>query len=409
MTPADFETLLKLKMGLDAASVGVQAIDAAVRSRIKACGLDDSDAYWALLQESQAELQELIEAVVVPETWFFRGIEAFAALVELVEKRWRPANPGGRLRLLSLPCSTGEEPYSIAMALLDAGLPEELFQIDAVDISARSLERAREGIYGRNSFRGQDLSFRDRYFEPAERGYRLSDPVRRRVRFLQGNLLDDALPAAAYDFVFCRNVLIYFDRSSQDRAVHMLDRLLKPNGTLFIGTSEGNLLMSHGYASAQFPLAFAFERKPSAPRAVSHAIQRSAPKQHPSQPPHRARSVRPAARLAEPPKPQAVPEPADVLDEISRLADQGALQEAMRRCQEWMRTAPPSARAYYLMGLIQDASGKLDEACRSYRKALYLEPDHREALVHLALLLEQQGDAGARQFHQRARRLGEIA
>jgi chemotaxis protein methyltransferase WspC len=78
------------------------------------------------------------------------------------------------LRILSLPCSTGEEPYSIAMALLDAGIPGDRFRVDAIDISARALERARAAVYGDNAFRGQPLDFRDRYFTPsARRPYQL--------------------------------------------------------------------------------------------------------------------------------------------------------------------------------------------------------------------------------------------
>jgi chemotaxis protein methyltransferase WspC len=104
--------------------------------------------------------------------------------------------------------------------------------------------------------------------------------------------------------------------------------------------------------------------------------------------------------------PQAKVAPQDSLDEISQLADQGRLQEAMRRCEDAMRVAP-SARVFYLMGLIHDANGNLTEAEQYYRKALYLEPGHHEAIIHLAFLKEQQGDlAGARQLHQRAKRVG---
>ncbi|MGT2492949.1 CheR family methyltransferase [Cupriavidus basilensis] len=85
------------------------------------------------------------------------------------------------------PCSTGEEPYSIVMALLDAGVPEQRFQVDAVDISARSLERARIGQYGSNSFRGSPLDFRDRHFTASAGGYTLKASVRAKVRLLRGN------------------------------------------------------------------------------------------------------------------------------------------------------------------------------------------------------------------------------
>ena len=104
--------------------------------------------------------------MVVTETWFFREKQPFAALVRLVIEEWLPAHPTGRLRLLSVPCSSGEEPYSMAMALMDAGFPAARFEISAVDISARALAFAQRAIYGRNSFRGADLDFRTRHFRP---------------------------------------------------------------------------------------------------------------------------------------------------------------------------------------------------------------------------------------------------
>src|ERR1700674_835338 len=153
MIYVEFENLLKRTIGLDAASIGSSAIKRAVQVRAAACNLKDPKAYWRFLCTSKAELQELVEAVIVPETWFFRDGEAFLAMARLAHEEWLPRHARA-LRLLSLPCSTGEEPYSMAMALLDGGFPVDRFRVDAVDVSTRALEHARHGIYGKNSFRG---------------------------------------------------------------------------------------------------------------------------------------------------------------------------------------------------------------------------------------------------------------
>jgi chemotaxis protein methyltransferase WspC len=406
MILAEFEDLLQRTMGLDAASVGSPVIERAVQQRQDACALPDVSAYWEHVRTSAAELQELIEGVVVPETWFYRDPEAFAALGRLVFEDWLHTHADGVLRLLSLPCSTGEEPYSMAMTLLDAGFPADRFRIDAVDISARALAQARRAVYGKNSFRGGSLEFRDRHFTAQAHGWRLAEAVRRQVHFQQGNLCDDALlpDPAVYDIIFCRNVLIYFDRTTQDRAIALLTRLLTAKGCCFVGPSETGLLMNHAFASAQVPLAFAFRK--------SGAVSREPP--HPAVRPARlAPSARPAAASAFPPRrrppaPAAAPPPAEMepdLDETVRLADQGRLAEAARQCEEHLRSHGPSARAFYLLALVRDATGQDAEASAFYRKAIYLDPHHHEALVHLACLLEKQGDtAGAKVLQIRARR-----
>ncbi len=149
--------------------------------------------------------------MIVPETWFFRYPESFATLAKLATKRLAELNNMRALRILSLPCSTGEEPYSIAMALLDAGLKPHQFKVDGMDVSPLSVDKARRALYGKNSFRGQDIAFRDRHFIPENDGYRLSARVLEQVRLQVGNLLDPTLLAnePPYDFVFCRNLLIY--------------------------------------------------------------------------------------------------------------------------------------------------------------------------------------------------------
>ncbi|WP_143179239.1 CheR family methyltransferase, partial [Pseudomonas aeruginosa] len=235
-----FERLLKSRIGLDASSVGSAVIERAVRQRMSGLALHDEDEYWMRLNGSPGEVQTLIEAVVVPETWFFRYPESFTTLARLAFERLPSLGGGRALRILSLPCSTGEEPYSIVMALLDAGLSEYLFEVDALDVSARVIERASLGVYGRNSFRGDELGFRDRHFSEVADGYQLAEQVRRKVRFRCGNLLDPGLLAgeAPYDFVFCRNLLIYFDRPTQSEVVEVLKRLLRPDGAMFIGPAE---------------------------------------------------------------------------------------------------------------------------------------------------------------------------
>lgn len=257
-----FFDFLKERIGLDVASVGAAIIERAVRQRTTLSQAAHADEYWQLLQGSRDEQQALIEAVIVPETWFFRYPESFATLGKLARQRLAELNNMRALRILSLPCSTGEEPYSIAMALLDAGLKPHQFKVDGMDISPLSVDKARRAVYGKNSFRGQDLQFRDRHFMPEQDGHRVNEYVREQVRWQVGNVLDPTLLASepAFDFVFCRNLLIYFDQSTQKQVFEVLKRLTHVDGVLFIGPAEGSLLGRLGMRSIGIPQSFAFSR-----------------------------------------------------------------------------------------------------------------------------------------------------
>lgn len=417
MNLAVFENLLKQGMGLDAASIGSSAVERAVRVRMAALGWDDAAAYAEEVRSSEAELQELIETIVVPETWFLRDREAFTALARLVYEEWVRTHPDGVLRVLSVPCSTGEEPYSIALTLLDAGLPPARFRVDAIDISQHALARAARAIYGKNSFRGADVEFRARHFSPAGALWQLRENVRQQVSFTRGNLLDPALLAGreGYDVIFCRNLLIYFDRPTQDRAVAGLSRLLTAEGLLFVGPSETGLLLSHGFDSVKVPLAFAFRRgvaRPAETAAGPLVAKRLASAAKPPVSPRAAavpRPARPVARTAGP-APVPAPAPASPLAEIARLADQGNLAEAATRCTEFLRTSTRSTKAWYLLGVVRDAAGQHEEAAELFRKVVYLDPEHHEALMHLAYLAERKGDvAAAKLLRTRARRAADRA
>ncbi|QVQ27766.1 CheR family methyltransferase [Achromobacter deleyi] len=415
-----FSGLLKRKMGLDSGSIGQAAVERAVRHRMHAAGVDDEQDYLMRVQASPVEMQQLIEAVIVPETWFFRYPESQAAMAELARERLFAAGSEHRvLRVLSVPCSSGEEPYSIAMALLDAGVPAQRFLVDAVDISVRMVQFAQCGVYGRNSFRGDDLAFRDRHFSETPDGHRLADQVRERVRFQSGNLFDPGLLAgvAGYDFVFCRNLLIYFDMATQERAVQVLRRFTREDGVIFVGPAETSLLTGRRLPSVPIARSFAFRARPAAAPVDAPASPPAyRPIVHGWTPPRRPAPQAPAARLPlphaaiadAPPMPggDASGQAAQAsLRHIAALADQGKVQDAMAQCRVHIETHGASAEALHLQGLLLDAAGNARQAQAAYRKALYLDPTHREALLHLAALIASDGDhEGARRLQARAAR-----
>jgi len=396
------ENLLRSSIGLHAATIGSSVVEYTIRSRMARLGLSCHDAYLALLRNSPAEWNNLVETMVVTETWFFREKQPFAALVRLVVEEWLAAHPTETLRLLSVPCASGEEPYSMAMALLDAGLPAARFQIDAVDISARALAFAQRGVFGRNSFRGADLDFRNRYFASSKTGYLLNPAVRKLVHFQRGNILahDCLAGTAVYDFVFCRNLLIYFDRPTQAETLTKLQRLLVPHGVLFTSAAELPLALEHGFASVDMPRSFAGRKIEARPRTAN---------------------PRPAALASSPPvdaargaPSNAPPHPAraDIsfgafgnLARARELAVQGRFDEAAELCHSHLRGSGVSAEAFYILGLVQDATGADAEAGEFYRKALYLEPNHLDALQRWALLSERNGQRDhARRLRLRAER-----
>jgi len=412
MALTEIELLLRQTIGLDAASVGLPLIERAVQQRQAACGLKDMTAYLARLRSSASELQELIEAVVVSETWFFRDPEAFAALGQYVLQEWLPGRTAGQFRVLSIPCATGEEAYTLAMTLDGIGLPADCFQIEAIDISEQALARARKAVYGRNSFRGRNLDFRDRYFEAGAHGYHVAHAIRRQVVFQQANLLGpDFLPGSPiFHAIFCRNLLIYLDPPAQARAIETLKRLLAPDGLFFVGPAEAALMLNHDLVSARRPLAFAFRKAPPKPAAHKKPLQ----VKKKIAPPH---IPVPLGKMRAPLKTQRISltrrltlsgKTGADLKLAERMANEGRLAEAIQICESHLKEHPSSVEALYLLGVICDAAGDRDKAGSYYRKTLYLSPDHYESLLHLAYSAEKSGDAPtAQNLRARAHRVKE--
>lgn len=288
----------------------------------------------------------------------------------------------------------------MAMALAETGLAHDRFLIHAVDISVRVLERAQTAVYGANSFRNQDLAFRDRHFTRTAGGYLFAEDLRRRVQFQQRNLLaaDFSSQMDRYDFIFCRNVLIYFDLPTQEKLMASLRTMLLDGGCLFVGPAEATLASAAGFTALRYPSAFAFVKGQAAP---PRAIAPRGPAPAPNLPQAKTRTAR-AEPLVSEDKTVLVPP----LQQAETLANAGRFLEAAEICQGCLRQQGDSAQAYYLLGLLADAQQEGTQAVTFYRKALYLDPAHGEALVHLALLLERRGDGeAARRLRQRADRI----
>jgi chemotaxis protein methyltransferase WspC len=383
-------------------------------------GLLDADRgrYPAILRHSKAELQALIEEVVVPESWFFRDVRPFAFLTEHVIELFSIGPSLPPFRVLSVPCAGGEEPYSIAMALIDARVAQDWFHIDAADVSEKCLAAARKGVFSANSFRAADLSFRNRHFLKVATGYVLDERIRSCVNFHHHNILDvDFLERAApYDAIFCRNLLIYFDSSSRKKALDVLDRLLAPTGLLFLGHAEHLGVFGKRFRHVGGRGSFAYARL-DAMSAESEPGVTLVPRREmaKSKPAHRVTHRR-RIRLSEAINTPQVssekgnlagsdPMDRDCLAEATRLADQGQHGQAGILCEEHLRRRGPSASCYYLLGVVRQATGDKNEAAACFEKAVYLDPRHEEALLSLALFAERGGDhASAAKLRRRAGR-----
>lgn len=431
MSDATVHRLLEAEIGLDLESVGAASVRAAVSSRMVARKLRDPEDYSKLLAERD-ELAALIDEVVIPETWFFRDRAPFEMLARIAERAARGGRPSASLRVLSAPCSSGEEPYSIAMTLLDAGLPAARFRIDGLDVSAPLLARARAGTYPAFSFRGGDFGFRERHFTRLtgeEERWQISQEVRQSVTFVRDNLLAPVSLGSEgpYDLIFCRNLLIYLTPAARQRLLDTLVSVLDPGGRIVAGHAEALDAMDATFVATEERGAFAYALRgrtrggaqvadaPSPPAPVEPK-RSSAPSSLPAPPAPisdapvssgaRAKqgAPRPAASPALPPR-QAKP-----LGRAAELADRGELEAAAALCEERLREVGDEAAAHQLLGVIRQAQGDEATAERCFSRALYCDPDRASAMLHLALLLERRGErAGAATLRRRAQRVTQTA
>ena len=347
-----------------------------------------------LAKLERAQIDALAAHLTIGETYFFREPAAFASLASEVFPALAHARRGRakRLRIWSAGCCTGEEPYSIAIALRRAIPDVDDWQITilATDINPRFLHKAAAGVYGDWSFRGVPEEVRSAWFRRMPDGQSEVLPVvRKMVTFDCLNLIEDVYPSLAndtnaMDLIVCRNVLMYFSREKMRTVAAKFHRSLVAEGALLVSATEAGRELFVEFAPAEIP-GVALYRKgaPAPPPAMIAAVPIPMP-----------------VRIPEPVlRPPAVPlltlpaPPPDHAAEARSLANEGKLSEALAACERALAEDRLVAAHHYLRGAILQEQSAFDEAAAAFRRALYLDPDFAIAHFTLAHLFQRQGRA----------------
>ncbi|HNV73911.1 MAG TPA: protein-glutamate O-methyltransferase [Gemmatimonadaceae bacterium] len=223
--------------------------------RLRALGLASVTEYLEIVERepSRAELAEMVDVLTTNKTSFFREVDHF----RLLESTVLPAlgGKGAPIRIWSAGCSSGEEPYTVAMVARETlGAAASRVRILATDISARVLARAREGLYDADTLDDVPPALRRTHFEPVANAtdrLRVAPATRDLVQFARLNLMGDWPMKGPFDVILCRNVMIYFDKPTQERLVSRYASLLAPGGYLFVGHSESLSGLRHELAYVQ--------------------------------------------------------------------------------------------------------------------------------------------------------------
>jgi len=242
-------------------------IDRRLAERIAATASGSFQSYFAVLRsDAEREIEHLVNAFTVNETYFYREDHQLRCMTsDLLADILKHKKVGESIRIWSIPCSTGEEPYSIAIWLMEnwSGVDDHSIEIVGSDIDTRALKAAADGVYGRRALMRLSPAIIDRYFERLEGDQVQIDPgLRDSIQFTHANLIhgEDMAAYRNFDIIFCRNVLIYFDDASRRIAAENLYDCLRPGGYIFLGHSETMSRISTLFSVCRFFDAIIYQR-----------------------------------------------------------------------------------------------------------------------------------------------------
>lgn len=454
--------LLERVAAIDPATLATPSFTTMLMERARSRSAGDLMAYRRLLERDPEEVERLVAAIAVPETWLFRYPRSFELLVahlRSLSERSGTSTRTGPVRLLSVGCATGAEPFAIAMSALHAGLiaersqrpgdaapslavepsPASTFVVEAVDRSPEALAIAVTGRLGRSALRGERPSWTEPYLRVNEHGATVTEAVLAAVRFRRADALAEPWDAGRYEAIFCRNVCVYLSLDARTRLLSALADALVDGGLLFLGHAD-SVGPPQGAVTTLEPVrsphVFAWRRGAAQPRpalGVPPTADRARPSRSGAPSAHEATSARrpqPSSRTtsselaspsrspgASPSRPSTPGRPAEAspssigsappppsLADARRLADAGDHVAADAALRAIAARGEVSAEACELAGVVALARGDAEAAQRALERAVYLEPRRASALLHLAMIADRRGNQEvARRWRERAR------
>lgn len=272
LSPDDYDKIrdfIYTRTGMALKGDKIQFLSRRVEARMRELDLKTALDYWRYLVFSDAgdELEELINMVVISETYFFREYDQLKLLAEsilpLLTKEKGRLNRK-ELSVLSAGCATGEEPYTLAIILREMldDAAQWRFRIDGVDINSKSIRTGTEGLYTGHALRETPNAYRERYFTRQDDRYALSTDIKEMVYLFRTNIFEPEQTATlfSYDIVFCRNVLIYFDRESAATVLEHLYKVMRPGGYIFLGLAESVGRLTNLFKMLRFGKHFVYQK-----------------------------------------------------------------------------------------------------------------------------------------------------
>lgn len=374
---SSLRNLIESASGLVLGDAKLPHLSAVVRGRMAAVGIADAPGYMEFLSEGErgaAERRELVSELLVGETSFFRTPALFQSFEKAILPGLLEQGYPSPLPIWCAGCATGEEAYSVAIAALEGsrGRHAVPVRVLATDLHPRFIEAAREGVYPGQALRNLPGRIRETWFTAMKDGrYRVTDAVRRLVRFEERNLVDslsDPPPPARYAAIFCRNVMIYFRSDTTRRLVERFHESLLDGGVLFLGHSETLWGISEAFRLERREKVFYYRKS----RAESPASRPAAAPRTPG-----AIALRRAVPLAEPPPSAPVSDSSPAMNLVrsaERLADEGRFEDAVAMCRQAAAMDPGCPEAEYLMAFLLRGHGRLAEALYHAERALERDP-----------------------------------
>jgi chemotaxis protein methyltransferase CheR len=424
----DLAALLKERVGLHIRQDSYSALKIAVAARLEdeelAGKVKDGGAYLGLLRSEQGdeELRRLLPLVTVGKTSFFRDDRQFRALGALLPELLSRVRTGGRrLAMWSAGCATGEEPYSLAMALAEAGFEPEQVDLIATDVNPEAVAFAAQGAYDSRRVRDIPEPLLERHFARDGERYVVRPSLRRYIAAIRPhNLVSSVFPrpqdGGGFDIIFCRNVIIYFDTPTTQQVLTQFHHALAPSAYLFLGYSESLFRLFEGFELTEVAGAFLYRRPagplrttpaPTRPRAVplspppvTHVDTRRAPT---PRPPGAATSTSTAAVGPPAPAPRAASRgpgspplaPQEFLDGAVALFAEGRFGAARELLERLLERAGEDLAVRLTLANLYGVLRQPDRARACYQAALQLEPLSAEAHLFYGIHLLQSAEPDA--------------